>query len=224
MLTESPTKLNIPDKTLALTYDDGPGGFTIEIARFLAELHIPATFFLIGRLIQSHPNAIEQLIELGHGIANHTFTHPDLTAEPQANFHWEFLETHRLIAKYIGDGPFFFRPPYGHWSPEVAKNINACPDAANYTGPILWDFDERDWHVGQWNGWRKWTAERCGNAYLAQIRKRQKGIVLLHSSCGIADESPKTLRLNANRYEVTRWLVPRLKDDGFAFRRIDQLL
>ena len=55
MLTESKTNLEIPDGTIALTYDDGPGGHTIDIAKFLAEMDVRATFFLIGRLIDATP-------------------------------------------------------------------------------------------------------------------------------------------------------------------------
>jgi len=227
MLAESATNLNIPDGALALTYDDGPGGNTLDIAKFLAEMEVRATFFLIGRLIERQPKAVEELINLGHGVGNHTFSHPRMTGivSDQGKLVSEVVATDRLIAKQIGGGPFFLRPPYGEWSPQVAQALNGSGDAAKYIGPILWDIDERDWQIGQqWRGWKKWTRKRCQNAYLAQIKKRKKGVVLLHSCCGLAEESAETLRLNRHRFELTRWLVPRLKKEGFVFRRLHELL
>lgn len=224
MLTESATNLNIPDGTIALTYDDGPGGQTIDIAKFLAEMKVRATFFLIGRLIEHHPKAVEELIDLGHGVGNHTFSHPHLTdvVRDQEKLVSEVVATDRLIAKHIGDGPFFLRPPYGEWSPEVARALNGSGDTAKYIGPILWDVDERDWQIGRWSWGRRWTRRKCQNAYLAEIKKRKKGVMLLHSAS--AEESAATFGLNRNRFELTRWLVPRLKNEGFEFRRLNELL
>jgi peptidoglycan-N-acetylglucosamine deacetylase len=226
MLTESRTKFNIPDGTIALTYDDGPGGHTIDIAKFLAEMQVRATFFLIGRLIELHSGSVEELIDLGHGVGNHTFNHLHLTAvaPDRGNFVREVAATDRLIAKHVGNGPFLLRPPYGEWSPQIARALNASSDTAKYVGPILWDVDERDWQIGRWSWGRKWTQERCQHAYLAQIKKLKKGVMLFHSCCGTAEASAKTLQSNRHRFELTRWLVPCLKSEGFVFRPLNELL
>ena len=102
--------------------------------------------------------------------------------------------------------------------------LNGNGDTAKYIGPILWDVDERDWQIGQWSWGRKWTRERCQYAYLSQIKKRGKGVMLLHSSCGTAEASANTMRLNRHRFELTKGLILRLKDEGFDFRRLDELL
>jgi peptidoglycan/xylan/chitin deacetylase (PgdA/CDA1 family) len=225
MLAESRVKLHIPDGTLALTYDDGPGGHTIEIAKFLAELQIPATFFLIGQLLERHPTAARELVDLGHCVANHTFSHPKMPeVTDETTLVAEVLATERLIAKQVGDGPFLLRPPYGAWSPQVARALNGNGDTAKYIGPILWDIDERDWQIGRWRRRWIWTLKRCHNAYRSQIERQKKGIVLFHSCCGIGEESAKTMRADRKKFELTRLLVPRLKSEGFAFRRLDELL
>jgi peptidoglycan/xylan/chitin deacetylase (PgdA/CDA1 family) len=225
MLTESARKLNIAEGTIALTYDDGPGGYTVEIAKFLAQMQIPATFFLIGQLIERHLTAAQELVDLGHGVGNHTFSHPKMTqVRDETSLVAEVLATDRLIAKQIGDGPFLLRPPYGVWSPQVARALNGNGDTAKYVGPILWDVDECDWQIGRWRRRWFWTLERCHNAYMAEIKRLKKGVVLFHSCCGTAEESTKTMQSNGDRFELTRLLVPRLKSEGFAFRRLDELL
>ncbi len=55
MLTDSATNLNIPDGTIALTYDDGPGGHTIDIAKFLAEMNVRALSFSSDGLSSTSP-------------------------------------------------------------------------------------------------------------------------------------------------------------------------
>jgi len=226
MLTATPTVLNIPEGTIALTYDDGPGGHTMDIAKFLAEMEIPATFFLIGRLIERQPQVVQELIDLGHGVGNHTFSHLSMPSVVRdgGDIVSDVIAADHLIAKQIGAGPFVLRPPYGEWSPEVAEALNANPDTAKYIGPVKWDIDENDWQMGRWRRRWIWTLGRCRRAYLAEIKKRKKGTVLLHSCCGSIDESAKVKRINRRRLELTLWLIPKLKSEGFVFRLVSDLL
>ena len=74
------------DRTLCLTFDDGPGKTTtpgpgprtIALAEYLQSQHIPATFFVVGKLVADFPGAIAQVSAMGHLIANHTYDHVDL--------------------------------------------------------------------------------------------------------------------------------------------------
>jgi len=70
-----------------LTFDDGPShNVTPEILRILREHNVPATFFVIGYLVEQRPEIIRQMIDEGHSIANHTFTHNfrHIYSSPQA--------------------------------------------------------------------------------------------------------------------------------------------
>ncbi len=68
----------LPDKTVSLTFDDGPGPRTHAIGQFLFEQSIPATFFAIGRQACEYPDLLRQLIVWGHALGNHTYNHPGL--------------------------------------------------------------------------------------------------------------------------------------------------
>jgi len=67
-----------PDKVLYLTFDDGPSAYTQEILDLLAQYDAKATFFVIGRAADRQPELIEAIYAAGHGLGNHTYSHPSL--------------------------------------------------------------------------------------------------------------------------------------------------
>jgi peptidoglycan/xylan/chitin deacetylase (PgdA/CDA1 family) len=99
--------------SLVFTFDDGPGPQTEELAGYLAEQKIPATFFMVGKHVRGNPEAVTRLRELGHRIGNHTENHLHLTnssvSDRQALA--EFLETDKLLQELGVPAPYYFRPP-----------------------------------------------------------------------------------------------------------------
>src|SRR5437016_3127207 len=65
------------DKIIALTFDDGPGKFTVPILELLNQHHIRATFFMEGSQVEEFPHIARQVVEAGHEIGNHTYIHFD---------------------------------------------------------------------------------------------------------------------------------------------------
>src|SRR5574342_383701 len=63
------------DKVIALTFDDGPTENVDQLLPLLDQYKAKATFFLIGRDIKKHPEEAEKLVEAGHQIGNHTYSH-----------------------------------------------------------------------------------------------------------------------------------------------------
>src|SRR5579863_6748937 len=64
-------------KQLALTYDDGPNDpHTLRLLEVLAKHNVRATFFMIGRYVQLRPDIAREIVQAGHIVGNHTFTHP----------------------------------------------------------------------------------------------------------------------------------------------------
>ncbi len=101
-----------PDKVVALTFDDGPNEpYTSQLADFLAQRQIRATFFQVGRAVLRHPEVSRRLLADGHVIGNHSFTHeftnclsPRAVAE-EVRLGQEALAT-------IGLSPALYRPPW----------------------------------------------------------------------------------------------------------------
>ncbi len=98
---------------VALTFDDGPDPrWTPQILDILKAKHAPATFFVIGKNMQSHPELVAREIREGHLVGNHTYTHPNIGATPKTETDLELNVTQRLFQVITGRSLRLFRPPY----------------------------------------------------------------------------------------------------------------
>ena len=95
-------------KKIFLTFDDGPGGkVTEEILNTLKENDVKATFFLIGELVEKHPDLVKRMNDEGHSIGVHTFTHErNKIYRNDASFLEENLKAQESIEKVIGKKVF----------------------------------------------------------------------------------------------------------------------
>ena len=208
----------LPEKTLCLTYDDGPGPASAELGRFLADRGVRATFFVVGKFALSRPEILDELHAQGHIIGNHTFEHPDLPyyVSVDGDVRDQLIRTNVLIEKYNRNKPVYFRATYGKWSPEVAREVNRDPRSSYmHVGPIYWDIDGVDcyfWQQGK-------SVEEAEAAYLDAIARRGSGIVVMHD--GIADMD--TVAVRSKTLELTRRLLPKLQDAGYRFVALDEI-
>src|SRR5258708_4661927 len=99
--------------TIALTFDDGPDPeWTPAILDILKRENVPATFFVIGKNGQAHPELLRRIVNEGHDLGNHTCTHPNLGEIPGRITDLELNATQRLIESVTGRSTVLFRPPY----------------------------------------------------------------------------------------------------------------
>lgn len=215
-------------KTLALTYDDGPGPHTIEIAEYLSTQGVRATFFVVGRHLRERPGVIRKVVSLGHAIGNHTDSHqtlPDLVSQPERLIE-EVLACDREIQELVGTGQTIFRAPGGAWLPQVADILNGNNQLTKYFGHINWDIDCADYDIGRRSLHARedpiYELERCEANYLKRIRTEGSGTVLLHDWCANDGDEGDTLRRNNRTLELTKWLIPQLRD--FQFVSLDQVV
>ena len=98
---------------LALTFDDGPDPrWTPAILDILKKENVPATFFIIGKNGQAYPDLVRRIVNEGHEIGNHTYTHPNLGEMPLSITEFELNATQRLIESLVGRSTALLRPPY----------------------------------------------------------------------------------------------------------------
>ena len=103
------------EKVVALTFDDGPRDENMqEVLGTLRQYNAKATFFLIGKDIQAHPDAAYQIFRQGHQIGNHSFSHRSLVFMPYDEVAREVEATDNAIRRIGYQQPIYFRPPYGH--------------------------------------------------------------------------------------------------------------
>jgi peptidoglycan/xylan/chitin deacetylase (PgdA/CDA1 family) len=103
-------------KTVALTFDDGPGTSTAAILQVLHGQGVPATFFNIGINQTVRPALVQQEAAQGYLLGNHTWNHPDLTTKSASAQAGEMDQTTLEQTSLVGSPPCFFRPPYGSYN------------------------------------------------------------------------------------------------------------
>ncbi|KLV26124.1 hypothetical protein ABW02_12210 [Niallia circulans] len=140
LATELPegAKIDPSKKVIALTFDDGPSNKpTKKILKALKKYNGHATFFVLGERVQYYPNILQETIENGHEIGNHSWNHPLLTKMNKKKALKEFQDTDNLIKKVTGMEPTLIRPPYGAIQPELKKELDK--------EIVLWTIDPEDW-------------------------------------------------------------------------------
>ncbi|HLF19911.1 MAG TPA: polysaccharide deacetylase family protein [Bacteroidota bacterium] len=115
-------------KEIALTFDACPAGkqkdYDSLITKLLVEQKIPATLFLSGHWIKSHPNETKFLASFDHfDIGNHSYSHPHLQILPDEKIKLEIKRTQDLLFKITGKKAVLFRPPFGEYDSRVAQIV-----------------------------------------------------------------------------------------------------
>lgn len=109
-------------KAISLTFDDGPDpDSTPRILDTLLENNLKATFFVIGRKAVNHPELLRRIVEEGHTIANHSYSHHYLIALfSTQKLRTDIQRCNDAIRDITGHVPLFFRPPFGVTNPRYA--------------------------------------------------------------------------------------------------------
>lgn len=172
-------KYPTPTKTIHLTFDDGPGKYTIPILEILEREHVPATFFIIGRQAPNYPEVMKRERELGMSMQVHTWDHintfPTLSAK---GLDRQVNRTAAVIKEYSGVQPSCVRPPEGATTGRVRRWMNG----QGY-GQILWDNDTEDW--------RRPGSKAIINTAISEAR--DGGIILMHDGGGNRSQDVQAL-------------------------------
>jgi peptidoglycan/xylan/chitin deacetylase (PgdA/CDA1 family) len=162
-------------RTVALTFDDGPGEWTDDILAVLAREGVPATFFVVGEEAVAAADQLREAYAAGHAVENHTWSHPYAGRDgswDRKEIGKQMRRTNTAISDITGQPPCFFRPPQG-----VVPGAERAARAAGLT-IALWSVDTRDWAIR-------------GRGAAASIRTRAQAgltepnpVVLLHDGGG----------------------------------------
>jgi peptidoglycan/xylan/chitin deacetylase (PgdA/CDA1 family) len=176
--TEGVTHGDPAKRMVALTFDDGPSGRTPAILRVLANHHVHATFFVVGRSTRGMEPVLRHIAATGNELADHTYSHADLLALREPAQRRQLQWTRGLVARATGVQPRFFRPPYGATGPTVnrlGRSLGLIP--------VLWSVDSRDWQLP--------GTKAIVRRVLANVRAGS--IVLLHDGGGDRQETLRAL-------------------------------
>ncbi len=130
-------------KQIALTFDDGPNDpYTFRLLEVLAKHNVQATFFLIGKYVRQRPDIVREVAKAGHVIANHTFTHPQLTFASTSSLRQEITRCRMAIQDAVGEHSNLFRPPWGGRRPGTFRIVRELG-----LEPVMWNITGYDWNA-----------------------------------------------------------------------------
>ncbi|WP_243717091.1 polysaccharide deacetylase family protein [Actinomadura darangshiensis] len=124
-------------KCVALTFDDGPGPYTARLLDTLKKDGVRATFFMLGENVGAHRDVVRRMALEGQEVANHSWSHPDLTTLSTAEVRSQIQRTQKVIKDASGMAPTLVRPPYGSTNKRVGHAVGMPL--------ILWSVDTLDW-------------------------------------------------------------------------------
>lgn len=203
---------SLPPKTVALTFDDGPHGvYTGEIAAILKQYNVPAAFFQVGRNLGSvaasgeaklnpRAEAARKLLAGGHVLANHSYSHAQLSRQTGDALRAEIAQTDQLLKAVDPQRSPLFRFPYGARNAEGMAMLTRLQLRS-----VMWNIDSQDWADP--------VPASIASRVLRTLDKEQRGIILFHD---IHERTVKALplvleRLVADGYRFAAW-------DGAGFR------
>jgi peptidoglycan/xylan/chitin deacetylase (PgdA/CDA1 family) len=189
---------NFPGK-LALTFDDGPDPYyTPAVLDILRKNNIKGTFFITGINASLYPDIIRKIVEKGHILGNHTYSHINMRTRSTYNILEELQITQDLVDRALG---YHYklklvRPPYGEYDYIVS-------DLLSHYGqiPVLWQIDSQDW-MGY------------GDYHVLEHLYRQSyrgGVILFHDSYPVAGH-------------ILQEFIDHMNNRGFTFITVEDLL
>jgi peptidoglycan/xylan/chitin deacetylase (PgdA/CDA1 family) len=181
------------EKTLMLTFDDGPSEYTPGLLRVLSEHDVPATFFVLGEMATAMPELVRAVAEAGHDLAIHGWSHTAFTELDAEALSSEVGRTRAKVRELTGFACRDVRPPYGRYDGRSVSWL-AGQDLVTW----LWTADAHDYE-------QTTSVDRIVRQTLQSLTPG--GIVLMHDGGG---DRSKTVQALPRIIEGAR-------DRGFRF-------
>lgn len=181
---------------IALTFDDGPSAYTMDIMKLLEKYNGRATFFVVGEMLEKRSEELRHMIDEGHEIASHTWTHTNLRKVSKE----EGKKAMNSVITYIKENYQYdiklCRPPYG------ASNATVKEEAAELgIALVIWSVDTLDWST------------RNAEATFKAVKKEAKdgAIILCHD-------------IHKPTAESMQKVIPWLAEKGYQLVTVQELL
>ncbi len=191
------------EKRIALTFDDGPDDKTTpKILDILNQYKVKATFFVVGQNIQRFSQVVERIVDEGHQVANHSWSHIRPTDLTDDLFESEVTLAKKALQDHADSSDvFYYRPPYGlltHDQISWIRNKGALV--------ISWSIDSLDWTGAD--------AKQIRNKVVDSVHPG--AIILMHSAGGKDNRSNTVIALPE--------IIKNLTEQGYEFTTVEELL
>ena len=166
----------------------------------LQKHQVPATFFLVGNYLETCPDLVCRMVEEGHTVGNHTYSHPDMSAISTEEAFKQELEKNEALYKEITgeDMGKLYRPPQGKFCEE---NLRMAQELGYRT--VFWSLAYVDWYQDD-----QPTKEEAFSKLTPRLPPG--AVVLLHS--------PSTTNAAILDELLTQW-----EDMGYTFGRLEDI-
>jgi peptidoglycan-N-acetylglucosamine deacetylase len=198
-------RLSGGSKKVALTYDDGPNDpYTLQLLEVLARHNVKATFFMIGEFVCQRPEIARAVLEAGHAVGNHTFSHPLLIFKSASTIRSQLADCQGAMQDALGVSATIFRPPFGGRRPEVFR-------IARKLGlqPIMWNVTGYDWNAK--------SVDEIEHKVTRQMRGGD--VILLHDGGHLEMGTDRS-----HTVAVTDRIIRRYQQQGREFVTIPQMM
>lgn len=196
------------EKTIFLTFDDGPSQRTDEILAILAEKDVKATFFVVGKSDEESYDRLRAIVEQGHTLAMHSYSHDyeSIYSSVEA-YLTDMYQVFDMIKRETGTAPTLYRFPGG--------SINAY-NSGIYEELIAEmtrrGFIAHDWNISSQDAVNTLPSKNIIlNNVIGQANNKTYGIVLMHDSAG-----------KATTVAALPEMIDSLKEKGFVFDKLEQ--
>lgn len=133
--------VDIDEKIVALSFDDGPSAATIDkYLAILKEYNATATFFMLGQYMQSDSESVNKILDNGHEPATHTWSHKNFKKCSAQVVAEDLNKSVEVFRRIVGHDPYLMRCPYGNITDDV-RSVNKSIGMLS----IMWDIDTLDW-------------------------------------------------------------------------------
>ncbi|WP_373232693.1 delta-lactam-biosynthetic de-N-acetylase [Cohnella sp.] len=191
---------NTENKELFLTFDSGyENGYLPGILDVLKAKKVTAVFFVTGHFVRSQTELLKRMVNEGHLIGNHSWSHPDMTQISDMQIKNELEKVKEEVTKLTDQQNMrYVRPPRGIFDERM---LRVCGELG-YTN-VFWSVAYKDWDVKQQKGW--------SYAYENVMGQLHPGaVILLHS-------------ISSDNAGALGKIVDDARQRGYEFKRLDQL-
>lgn len=195
------SRVDTGKKMVALSFDDGPSEKTYEILEMLNDLDVHCTFFLIGQQMEQHMDYAKAIVDAGHQVGNHTYSHERMVFKSYSSIEKEIDTTSSLIRQAGYTGDIVFRPPN-------CKKLILLPLVLQNKGivTVTWDIEPDSFRdvASSPEGIVDYVLNHTGNG----------SIILLHIMYDRGE----------NAFEAVPGIVAGLREKGYEFVTVNELL
>jgi peptidoglycan-N-acetylglucosamine deacetylase len=139
---------------VCLTFDDGPfPDHTPRLLDVLRDLRVVATFFVVGRQAETHPDLVRRIAAEGHAVGHHSFTHSEPRETSADQLMGEVAQTRDLLARLTGRPSNLFRPPKGEVTAAKLWRLWRAGQSV-----VLWNADPKDYKSTATGDVARWFA------------------------------------------------------------------